>query len=387
MTFQFVSLQAMFLLSKSWFFIDTIFRIFGVYPLQRIGKEELRPTPKCRFWFRYIFTAIWVQVLMVTPMAYILCKETTLKEYSDAFIKSLAATSIDKLTFAMTFLGQIVLHFTCLKHMDQLGKCLVSLQQDFNTKVRIFIEDKNTLKFYFFLFIWLSFEVANYACGYLSIHYKIQSELNLSYMATNAGLIGMILFQAFVTSTPFYFTFVYTETTMKILDYCKSINKQSEEIIMKESNMLIHVLKQFNKMSAPFLFYIISYDFCFVIIMGFFIYVRTNTLLFVGSFSWQDWLIFTGFVFHFLRTILLLYVFCTLSDDVASEVQELKTDVIDFEVQNGRTTSIIQKLDQFKGFSAYGYFTLNQSLLTGMTTNFATFLVILIQFKQAEGTD
>ena len=149
--------------------------------------------------------------------------------------------------------------------------------------------------------------------------------------------------------------------------------------------MLIHVLKQFNKMTAPFSFYIISYDFCFVIIMGFFIYVRTNTLLFVGSFSWQDWLIFTGFVFHFLRTILLLYVFCTLSDDVASEVQELKTNVIDFEEQNGRTTSIIQKLDQFKGFSAYGYFTLNQSLLTGMTANFATFLVILIQFKQAEG--
>ena len=119
--------------------------------------------------------------------------------------------------------------------------------------------------------------------------------------------------------------------------------------------------------------------------MGFFIYVKTNTFLFVGSFSWQDWLIFTGFVFHFLRTILLLYVFCTLSDDVASEVQELKTNVIDFEVQNGRTTSIIQKLDEFKGFTAYGYFTLNQSLLTGMTTNFATFLVILIQFKQAEG--
>ena len=150
--------------------------------------------------------------------------------------------------------------------------------------------------------------------------------------------------------------------------------------------MLIHALKEFNKMSAPFLFYIISYDFCFVIIMGFFIYVKTNTLISRGSFSWQDWLLFVSFILIFIRTTFLLYTFCCLSDDVASEVQELKTKVIDFEVQNGRTTSIIHKLDEFKGFSAYGYFTLNQSLLTGMTTNFATFLVILIQFKQAEGT-
>ena len=377
----------MFLLNKSWFFIDTIFRIFGVYPLQRMGKEELKPTSKCRFWFRYVFTALWVQVFMTIPMGYILYKETTPREYISAFVKSLAATSIDKITFGVTFLGQVVLHYACLKHLDQLKNSMVELQQDFNTKVKIIFQDTNTFKFYSFLSVWLSFEVANYACGFLSMIYKIQSELNLSYMATNASLLGMIFFQAFMTTTPFYFTFVYTEATLKILDYCKSINKQQRsEVILQESNMLIHVLKEFNKMSAPFLFDIISFNFVFVITMGFFIYVKTNMFISAGSFAWQDWLIFIGFMFHFIRTILLLYIFCNLSDDVASEVQELKIKVIDFESQDVHTNSIIQKLDEFKGFSAYGYFTLNQSLLTGMTTNFATFLVILIQFKQAEGT-
>ena len=385
MTFQFVSLQAMFLLSKSWFFIYTIFRRFGVYPLQRIGKEQLKPTPKCRFWFRYIFTVLWVLVLMMTPMGYILHKETTPKEYVTAFVKSLAATSIDKITFGVTFLGQVGLHWACLKHLNQLKKGMVGLQQDFNIKVKISIQDQNTFKFYSFLFLLLSMEVANYGTGYLSMNYKIQSELNLSYISTNVALLGMILYQAFISTTPFYFTFIYTESTMRILDYCKSINKQSNETILQESNMLIHILKEFNKISAPFLFHIFSFNFTFLIVMAFFVYVKTNTLISTGSFSWQDWLLFVSFIFIFIRTLFILYTFCCLSDDIASEVQELKTKLIDFEVQNGRATAIIHKLDEFKGFSAHGYFTLNQSLLTGMTTNFATFLVILIQFKQAEG--
>ena len=120
--------------------------------------------------------------------------------------------------------------------------------------------------------------------------------------------------------------------------------------------------------------------------MGFLIYVKTNTLLIGGPIPWQDWLIYFSFVLIFICTIFQLYVLCTLSEDVVSEVQELKTKVMDMEMQTGLTNSIVQKLDEFKGFGAYGYFTLNQSLLTGMTTNFATFLVILIQFKQAEGT-
>ena len=376
----------MFLLNKSWFFIDTLLRIFGVYPLQRIDKDELKPTPKCRFWFRYVFTTIWVQALMAMPVGYILYKETTPKEYVTAFVKSLAATTIDKITFVVIFLGQVGLHYACLKHFDHLKKSMVGLQQDINIKVKVIVEDQNTFRFYIFLFVWLSFEAANYVTGFLSMIYKIQSELDLSYISTNASLLGMILFQAFITTTPFYFTFVYIESTMKILDYCKSINKQRNEIILQESNVLIHILKEFNKMVAPFLFHIISFNLIFVIVLAFFIYVKTNTLISAGSFAWQDWLIFAGFMFHVIRTIFLLYTFCTLSEEVASEVQELKTKIIDFEVQDVQTNSIIKKLDEFKGFSAYGYFTLNQSLLTGMTTNFATFLVILIQFKQAEGT-
>ena len=365
--------------------MDTFFRIFGIYPLQRIGKEELKATPKCRFWFRYVFTTVWVQIAMAMPMGFIFYNEATPREYIGSFVTSLAATSIDKITFVVTFLTQPLLQYTCLKHLEKVKKCMMNLQHDFNTKVKIDIEDENPLKFYSILSIWLILEVGILLSGFPGMFYKMQSQLSLSFVATNVALLGMTLLQVLLLTTPFYFIFVYLESTINISNYCRSIKKQSNGVILQESKLLLQALKEFNKMSGPFLFWIISRDFIFEIVMGFFIYVKTNTLLFDGPTPWQDWLIYFSFVLFFIRTIFLLFIFCTLSEDVVSEVQELKTKVIDMELQNGQTNSIIQKLDEFKGFTAYGYFTLNQSLLTGMTTNFATFLVILIQFKQAEG--
>ena len=40
--------------------------------------------------------------------------------------------------------------------------------------------------------------------------------------------------------------------------------------------------------------------------------------------------------------------------------------------------------DDFKGFDGNGFFILDHSLLTGMTGNFVTLIVILIQIKQSE---
>ena len=42
------------------------------------------------------------------------------------------------------------------------------------------------------------------------------------------------------------------------------------------------------------------------------------------------------------------------------------------------------QLDGFKGFNAENYFTVNNSMITGMIANFVTYLIVLIQFKITE---
>ena len=46
--------------------------------------------------------------------------------------------------------------------------------------------------------------------------------------------------------------------------------------------------------------------------------------------------------------------------------------------------SLYLQLDGFKGFNAKNYFTVNNSLITGMIANFVTYLIVLIQFKITE---
>ena len=64
----------------------------------------------------------------------------------------------------------------------------------------------------------------------------------------------------------------------------------------------------------------------------------------------------------------------------------MKKRILDIQFQTGQSEAVIALLDEFKGFDAKGYFTLNHSLLTGMTACFITYLVILVQFKQSESS-
>ena len=47
---------------------------------------------------------------------------------------------------------------------------------------------------------------------------------------------------------------------------------------------------------------------------------------------------------------------------------------------------LLNNLSQFQGFHGMGYFKLGKPLLTGMLANFATYLIVLIQFKVTELT-
>ena len=44
----------------------------------------------------------------------------------------------------------------------------------------------------------------------------------------------------------------------------------------------------------------------------------------------------------------------------------------------------IKQMESFQGYNGYGYFTLGKPILTGILANFATYLIILIQFKTSE---
>ena len=96
-------------------------------------------------------------------------------------------------------------------------------------------------------------------------------------------------------------------------------------------------------------------------------------------------LIIIGRIFRLIPFIMILISLCCLSENVAKQVKCLKNKVMEEASDNTVDSNYIcSLLDEFQGFDAHGFFTLNHSLLTGMAGSFLTYMVILIQFKQYE---
>ena len=84
-------------------------------------------------------------------------------------------------------------------------------------------------------------------------------------------------------------------------------------------------------------------------------------------------------------------VYCCLSEKVAKQAQCLKNNIIDTTAEHTGSTNIVtlqddsnhicSLLDEFKGFDAMGFFTINHSLLPGMFMSFVTFVVLMFQFN------
>jgi len=102
-----------------------------------------------------------------------------------------------------------------------------------------------------------------------------------------------------------------------------------------------------------------------------------------------------GFILQGIIQICIVIFMNLASQHVQDRLEELKNilevcdfenRIIDGEFQNvtKEQNLIIKHFEEFKGFDGYGYFHLSKSLLTGVVSNFVTYLIVLIQFKVSE---
>ena len=117
----------------------------------------------------------------------------------------------------------------------------------------------------------------------------------------------------------------------------------------------------------------------------------------LGSYAvarWENQITATGYFIGVLTFLLVTWYLTSFSQSLLSKIEELKNEFgnIKFCKDMNETEFVDEKnslylqLDGFKGFNGENYFTVNNSLITGMVANFMTYLIILIQFKITEMT-
>ena len=90
------------------------------------------------------------------------------------------------------------------------------------------------------------------------------------------------------------------------------------------------------------------------------------------------------FSFGTIAMILTLCYINFLSQDVTNNLQELAEYISEARITDENWKVItIQRINSFEGFDGYGFFTLGRSHLTSVVSNFITFIIVLIQFKQS----
>ena len=92
----------------------------------------------------------------------------------------------------------------------------------------------------------------------------------------------------------------------------------------------------------------------------------------------------------FICSMINFVVICCLSEKVAKQAQCLKNKIIDVTTEYTGSTNIVMLqddsyhicslLDEFKGFDAMGFFTINHSLLPRMFMSFVSLVVLMFQF-------
>ena len=115
----------------------------------------------------------------------------------------------------------------------------------------------------------------------------------------------------------------------------------------------------------------------------------------LGSYAvarWENQITATGYFIGVLTFLLVTWYLTNFSQSLLSKTEDLKIalsnvkfckDMNDTEFVDEKNSLYLQ-LNGFKGFYGENYFTVNNSMITGMIANFVTYLIVLIQFKMSE---
>ena len=115
----------------------------------------------------------------------------------------------------------------------------------------------------------------------------------------------------------------------------------------------------------------------------------------LGSYAvtmWEVQIVASSYHIFVLIYAFTAWYLSSFSQSLLSKTEELKIAFSNIKFcKNMNETEFIDEknslylqLDGFKGFNAENYFTVNNSLITGMIANFVTYVIILVQFKITE---
>ena len=243
-----------------------------------------------------------------------------------------------------------------------------------------------------------------------SVSFAIGFHINLrSFLDINLPIliIGIILsaFTTTILSSPiFAFYYIYGEISRGLEEWILSIVhdlKATPKLTNAQFNTCRKLHSALLKSSS-----LLSFNVLVVLLVSLIALIVVVFMSFDFFMSHADFasagviLVFLGYITYVLKFAYIVCIFNHDSEHLYNQVQSLKNALEEIYIEDheflffhGQLRDarfakqlIINQLQDFKGFDGLGYFTLGKPLLTSITANILTYLIVLIQFKLSENT-
>ena len=375
-----------FVLSYIWCLLNTIFKWLGIYPCQRRGHAFLKLTSACAFWVRFIVMSFLINGIAWMAYGYFLLGETSFAELMYQVDIIILPKVIDKIAIGGNIGILSTLFMITVAKLRSMAAKLVDFQDFSNKNARLTVNEirASMIKCYLRLVPLVIIIIGTYISMFYGIFHDLQPLLGLSSIGTTINIFCLTFSTIFQILPSFYFILVYVEVCVVLQNWCNTLSNERNSLnLIEESKTFLRGLKIASNMFSSFLFWTTSLLFLASIINAYMALAQafrlSNNKLELGSM-----ILMMGQNFCCCFNTYLIFILGDTSERMLLSVQELKLSVQDVYYQTNKAECIISMIEEFQGFDANGYFTLNHSMLTGMTANFATFLVILVQFNQSE---
>ena len=195
----------------------------------------------------------------------------------------------------------------------------------------------------------------------------------------------------------------FSNSSVLLIDWIASLSKEistqraSSSAHFDDICNLLDTLKLASKTFSSHMFMNISLGMLIVIVL---VFRSVSFIMSKDEFTTAVMCFSTGLGFFNISFIYLIITLNITSAYLEKETRDLRESLNnilfpkDFEVYvRGESVSandakhmIIENLKEYKGYDGLGYFNLGRPLLTAIMANFATYFIVLVQFKLTEMT-
>lgn len=395
--------------SKEPFLLETFWpllklaQLVGCFPCKKVvckesGKVNLVPISLWIWLPHFTFVLLLAYGNLAASFAYVVTftnHSLPLLDYLPLSLQGLAENYTDGLALFFTLMVFVGLQIDVIARNYHFSHDLTQMQDYFAAFMRSagspgkktsWLSAKKMLVFYAILFC-----IVNILTN-TSYTLLISKNLDVAFPRCIWLLLSMLICTFLIWIPVFAFMAVFGDIVTSLIDWIVRLKEDLNIMDFDECLRLAQALTLATRSFSVQLFFIISADLAGLICVAF----KILTFI-IGSLTF-DPLFIIGYVGFAAILIDFLHFFNYLSQNLVDEMEELRLKLVNLCIPNDNMVliegnpvkakhgrrQILENFSSFKGFEAMGFFQLGSPLLTSISANFLTYLIILVQFGTSE---